>query len=166
MEKLVFNPEGLKQQAAGDKKLNKQLFKVLRKIKPSLLDKKITALHAHYMGKMECLDCGNCCKSISPAVNDRDIERIGKFLKKKPSEVLTQYLKLDEDGDYVFPVQPCPFLGADNYCSIYDARPKACREYPHTDRSKQHQILHITAQNIAICPVVFDIVKELRQEFS
>jgi Fe-S-cluster containining protein len=166
MEKLVFDPEGLRQQASGEKKQNKQLFKTLRKIKPSVLDNRINALHDHYMGNMDCLECGNCCKSISPAVHDKDIERIAKYLKKKPSEVVSTYFNMDEDGDYIFPVQPCPFLGSDNYCSIYTARPKACREYPHTDRSKQHQILNITANNIAVCPVVHQIVTELRDEFS
>lgn len=29
---------------------------------------------------------------------------------------------------------PCPLLGRDNYCAVYADRPKACREYPHTDR--------------------------------
>lgn len=166
MEKLVFDPESLKQLASGEQKQNKRLFKLIQKIKPSVLDRKMNDLHDHYMGNMDCLECGNCCKSISPAVNDRDIDRISKFLMKKPSEIVRTYFKIDEDGDYIFPVQPCPFLGTDNYCSIYAARPKACREYPHTDRSKQHQILNITAKNIAICPVVHQIVRELREEYS
>lgn len=166
MRELIFDPESLRQQAAGEKKQNQQLFKALRKIKSSILDEKIKSLHDHYMGRMDCLECGNCCQSISPAVNDKDIDRIARFLKKKPSEVLIQYFKLDEEGDYIFPSQPCPFLGADNYCSIYKVRPKACREYPHTDRSKQHQILSITLENCAVCPVVYDIVKDLKREFS
>lgn len=46
------------------------------------------------------------------------------------------YLRVDEDNDKVFKSMPCPFLGEDNLCSIYDIRPKACREFPHTDRKK------------------------------
>ncbi len=165
MEELVFDPESLKQRAAGEKKQHQLLFKKLQKIRPSILDKRITSLHDYYMGQMNCLDCGNCCKSISPAINDKDIDRIAKYLKKKPSKIVEQYLQMDEEGDYIFPSQPCPFLGADNYCSIYEARPKACREYPHTDRSKQGKILNITYNNIAVCPVVYDIVQELKKEF-
>ncbi len=163
---MVFDPEGLRQQATGENKQNKQLFKILRKIKPSVLDQRINTLHEQYMGEMDCLECGNCCKSISPAVKDKDIDRIAKFLKMKPSEVVSTYFHLDEDGDYVFPDHPCPFIGSDNYCSIYSARPKACREYPHTDSSKQHKILNITVNNIAVCPVVHQIVSQLRDEFS
>ena len=41
-----------------------------------------------------------------------------------------EFLQVDEDGDKVFKSMPCPFLGGDNLCSIYDVRPKACREFP------------------------------------
>jgi Fe-S-cluster containining protein len=58
------------------------------------------------------------------------------------------YLLLDEEHDYVFRQQPCPFLGVDNYCSIYEVRPKACREYPHTDRDKFHQLLNLSSFHV------------------
>ncbi len=117
------------------------------------------------MELIDCLDCGNCCKSISPAVKDSDIARLSKYLKIKQSDIVEKYFLLDEDGDYVFRNQPCPFLGEDNYCSVYSARPKACREYPHTDRVKMQQILNITHKNISVCPIVYEIVKELREEY-
>ena len=86
-------------------------------------------------------------------------------MKIKPSEITEKYFILDDEEDYVFRSQPCPFLGEDNYCSVYDARPKACRKYPHTDRVKIHQILDITYRNISVCPVVYEIVKELKQDY-
>jgi hypothetical protein len=72
-------------------------------------------------------------------------------------------LRIDEDKDYVLQSVPCTFLGADNYCSIYDVRPKACREFPHTDRKKFQQISHLTMQNVAICPAAFNIVEEMKR---
>ena len=48
-------------------------------------------------------------------------------------ELIEQYLRLDEDGDYVVKTTPCPFLGSDNYCSIYDVRPSDCERFPYTD---------------------------------
>jgi Fe-S-cluster containining protein len=74
-------------------------------------------------------------------------------------------LRIDEDRDYVLQSVPCTFLGADNYCSIYQVRPKACREFPHTDRIKQHQLLKLTEKNIEVCPAVFEIVEKLKKEF-
>jgi uncharacterized protein len=58
---------------------------------------------------------------------------------------------------------PCAFLGADNYCSIYEARPRACREYPHTNRKKMHQILDLTMRNTQVCPAVLQIVERLEK---
>ncbi len=156
----------LKQKASGEKRENKELFKKLRKMRPSDLDERIHALHHKYTEEIDCLECGNCCKSLSPAVKDTDISRLSKYLKIKPSDLTEQYFIIDEDGDYVFKTQPCPFLGEDNFCSVYDARPRACREYPHTDRVKIHQIMDITFQNISVCPIVYEIVREMKHDNS
>ena len=75
--------------------------------------------------------------------------------------MITTYLRMDEEGDYVLQKSPCAFLGTDNYCSIYDIRPLACREYPHTDRKNIHQILDLTLKNTEVCPAVADIVVKL-----
>jgi len=65
---------------------------------------------------------------------------------------------MDEEEDYVLKSSPCSFLEKDNSCSIYDVRPLACREYPHTDRKNMFQVLEITAENSLICPAVARIV--------
>ena len=166
MDKLVFNAQGLKQKVSGEKKQNQALFKRLEKLRPSVLDEKIHTLHEYYSEKIDCLECGNCCKSISPAMIDKDIVRIAKCLKRKPSVLAEKYMEIDKDGDYIFKSQPCPFLDEDNYCEVYNSRPRACREFPHTDRTHQQQILEITFKNISICPIVYEIVQELKSEFS
>jgi hypothetical protein len=43
---------------------------------------------------------------------------------------------------------------------------KACREYPHTDRHKQHQILNLTRKNAEVCPAVFEIVERLKSKIG
>ncbi|NBU47652.1 MAG: YkgJ family cysteine cluster protein, partial [Flavobacteriales bacterium] len=65
---------------------------------------------------------------------------------------------------YVLKSSPCTFLGDDNYCNIYEVRPLACREYPHTDRKNMFQILDLTAQNSKICPAVSRIVQKITLE--
>lgn len=76
-------------------------------------------------------------------------------------DFISQHLYMDEDRDYVFRQTPCPFLMADNYCCVYENRPRACREYPHTDRTRFYQILNLTLKNCEVCPVVFAITDEL-----
>ena len=128
-------PELAKEKLAESKKY----FQKLKKRTPKNLDVVIQDLHEKEFKKTDCLTCGNCCKTASPIFTNKDIERISKYFKMKVHKFTEQYLMLDEDNDYVLQSVPCTFLGADNYCSIYEVRPKACREFPHTDRKKFQQ---------------------------
>ena len=59
----------------------------------------------------------------------------------KAHQFIVQYLDRDTDNFYVLKSAPCSFLDLnDNSCFIYDVRPKACKEYPHTNRRKFIQI--------------------------
>ena len=142
---------------------NKVFFARLKKKNPKNLDKIVQKLHDEVFQKIDCLDCANCCKSISPTLYDNDINRLAKHLKIKPSQFVEKYLYLDEEGDYVFKETPCPFLLPDNYCMVYESRPKACRKYPHTDRPRFYQVLNLTLKNSLICPAVFEIIERLKQ---
>ena len=149
--------------AESKKKENKKLLQQLKKQKPKELDQTINELHEQAFEIIDCLECANCCKSISPSVKDNDIQKMAKSLKMKPSGVVESYLHLDNEKDYVMNVSPCPFLMADNYCRIYDSRPLACKGYPHTDHHKMHQILELTLKNTKICPAVCYIFEELKK---
>lgn len=76
------------------------------------------------------------------------------------------YLYLDDEKDYVLKSSPCPFLGADNKCIVYENRPKACREYPHTDRKRMYQITDLTFKNTLVCPAVSQIVRKLDESYN
>ena len=151
--------------AQSKKKENKKLLQKLKKIKPKELDRIINNLHEEAFKVIDCLECANCCKSISPAVKDHDIQKISKSLKIKPSAVVDKFMYLDDEQDYVMNIHPCPFLMADNYCCIYESRPQACKEYPHTDRKKMHQILDLTLKNTKICPAICYIFEELKHKY-
>lgn len=127
------------------------------------LDKRVHAIHEAVFANISCLDCANCCRSLGPRIIDADIRRISSTLRLKPSVFVERYLMIDEDGDYIFRSMPCPFLGADNYCAIYSVRPKACREYPHTDQRRVYQVLKLCLKNSSICPAVFEILERLRK---
>ena len=152
---------------AGDKlKENKLFFKKLKNKPPKQLDSIMQELHDEEFSKTDCLKCANCCKTTGPLFTEKDIERIAKHFKIKPRQFIDMYLRIDEDLDYVLQSVPCTFLGTDNYCSIYEVRPKACREYPHTDRKKFHQISNLTIKNLYICPAAFNIVEEMKKRIK
>ena len=151
-------------QRASDKLVeNKKFFAKLKKRPPKDLDYLMQELHQVEFERTDCLQCANCCKTTGPLFTDADINRIAKHLRLKPSDFIEQYLRIDEDNDYVLQEVPCAFLGSDNYCSIYPVRPKACREFPHTNRKKFHKITHLTLKNVAVCPAAFNIVEAMKK---
>ena len=148
---------------AKDKQVeNKKFFEKLKKKTPKNLDYLMQELHKAEFKKTDCLTCANCCKTTGPLFTLADIERIAKYLKQKPQQFISQYLEIDEDKDYVLQSVPCTFLDNENACMIYDVRPKACREFPHTDRKKFQQITDLTLKNIAICPATYRIVEQMK----
>ena len=152
---------------AKDKhKENKTFFTKLKKRPPKQLDYVMQELHESEFERTDCLECANCCKTTGPLFTPKDVERIAKHFKMKQQQFIDRYLRIDEEHDYVLKSVPCTFLGADNYCSIYDVRPKACREFPHTDRRKFQQIAHLTLKNVAICPAAFNIVEDMKRRLK
>ncbi|MGM0635894.1 MAG: YkgJ family cysteine cluster protein [Bacteroidota bacterium] len=156
----------LPKKAKDKQKTHKKFFAKLKKRPPRNLDYVMQSLHEEEFAKTNCLNCANCCKTTGPLFTDKDINRIAKFLKLKPKQFIEKYLRVDEENDYVLQELPCPFLDEDNYCLIYEVRPKACAEFPHTDRKKFHQISNLTLKNVAICPAAFSIIEKMRERIQ
>ena len=123
--------------------------------------KQLPDLHEEAFSKIDCLQCARCCKQYSPRFKTPDIKRISRLLKMKESVFIDTYLKLDEDGDYVVKSTPCPFLGADNHCSIYEDRPSDCRRFPYTDEDVFLKRPRITLKNASFCPAVYYVLERL-----
>ena len=157
---------GLPQKAKDKHKEHKKFFQKLKKKPPRNLDREMQELHDAEFRRTDCLSCANCCKTTGPLFTARDIERISKHFRLKPQKFIEQYLRIDEDNDHVLQQLPCPFLGADNFCSIYDVRPKACAEFPHTNRKDFHKISSLTMKNVAICPAAMNIVEEMMKRMK
>jgi len=145
------------------KKENQIFLKKLKQQNPRKLDAAFHELHQNVFEEIDCLTCANCCKTTSPIFKQKDIELLAKKLKYSPSDFIQKYLHVDADGDYVLNNSPCPFLDDENYCTVYEYRPTACREYPHTNRKKMFQLLDLTYKNTMVCPAVFEIVERLKQ---
>lgn len=151
--------------AEDQKKINKEFLQKIGKSKPKNLDETFQKLHDETFAEVDCLECANCCKTTSPIFQNGDIERVAKALKMKVADFISEYLHLDDEYDYVLNHAPCPFLGHDNKCIVYHHRPTACREYPHTDRKRMHQIMNLTYQNTMVCPAVSRIVHHMQSMF-
>lgn len=156
----------LPKEAKDKHKENKTFFTKLKKRPPKQLDYLMQELHEEEFERTDCLKCANCCKTTGPLFTDKDVDRIAKHFRMKTQQFVDQFLRVDEDKDYVLKSVPCTFLDEENYCSIYEVRPKACREFPHTDRKKFQQISNLTLKNVAICPAAFNIVEEMKKRIK
>jgi Fe-S-cluster containining protein len=126
--------------------------------------KALPDLHEEAFEKIDCLQCANCCKNYSPRFKTPDIKRISKHLKMRESEFIDKYLRVDGDGDFVVNERPCPFLGADNYCSIYDERPSDCRRFPYTDEDVFIKRKELTLKNSTFCPITYYVLEKLMEK--
>ena len=143
----------------------KKYFAKLRKKSPKKLDIIMQELHDNEFANTDCLTCANCCKTTSPIFTDKDVARISKYFRMKEHKFITTYLQRDEDDFLVLRQAPCTFLDEmDNTCTIYDVRPKACSEYPHTNRKRFVQLTHLTLKNTEVCPAAFNIVEGLKKK--
>ncbi|HET6994220.1 MAG TPA: YkgJ family cysteine cluster protein [Chitinophagaceae bacterium] len=142
------------------RKLYKQF---LQKAEKNKVLKQLPALHEEAFEKIDCLQCANCCKNYSPRFKTPDIKRISKHLGMKESDFIEKYLRVDEEGDFVAKSTPCPFLGADNYCSIYDQRPSDCQRFPYTDEDVIIKRQALTLKNSEFCPITYFVIERLME---
>ncbi len=158
--------EFYKKQALIKHKDHKKFLDGLKKKPPKNLDYAVQETHNEVFEEIDCLQCANCCKTTGPLFTEKDIERIAKHLRMRPADFENKFLRVDEDHDKVLQNLPCWFLNEDNTCSIYEVRPKACREFPHTDRKKIYQINHLTLKNKVICPAAYTFLEKLPQNLK
>lgn len=127
------------------------------------LDQKVQQLHDEVFDEVDCLACANCCKTTPPIVLKSDVKRIAKFLNMPPKTFIKKHLIEDVNRELIMNYVPCTFLQDDHKCSIYEVRPRACRNYPHTDEANFGRRAKLNAHNTIVCPATYEIVKRLRE---
>ena len=158
---VTINLENWEEKSAENTKKYKHF---LQRADKNKVLKQLPKLHEEAFSKIDCLDCAACCKNYSPRFKTPDIKRISKLLRLKESVFIDTYLTLDNDGDYVSKTAPCPFLGDDNYCSIYDHRPSDCHRFPYTDEDVLLKRPVITLKNATFCPAVYFVLEKLTEK--
>lgn len=139
----------------------KQYKQLLQRADKNKVLRALPDLHEQAFEQVDCLQCANCCKNYSPRFKTPDIKRIARSLRMKEGDFIHTYLRIDEDGDYVLQRKPCAFLGADNYCSIYEVRPSDCERFPYTDEDVLLKRPALTLKNSSFCPAVYFVMEHL-----
>ena len=144
-----------------NKEQQKKFKSYLERADKNKVLKQLPRLHEEAFEKIDCLQCAACCKNYSPRFKTPDVKRISKHLGLKESAFIETYLNVDEEGDFVVKTRPCPFLGGDNCCSIYDVHPSDCARFPYTDEDVFIKRQKLTFKNASFCPIVVYVLDGL-----
>jgi uncharacterized protein len=126
------------------------------------LDGMVAEHLAAVTAKIDCCACANCCRVMSPTLSGRDLRRLADHLRLSRAKLISDHLRPAEDKDtYIFKQTPCPFL-RDQRCDVYDARPDACRSFPHLQKREFRSRLTQVVENCSICPIVFNVFERLK----
>ncbi len=160
----AVNLRSFKQKVRFNKvRLKKFLTKVLKE-QPRGLDKLAADTEKEVWKEVDCLTCANCCKTMSPTFNAKDLKRISAHLNMSVQEFKDKWLYFDKkDKDWMNKKQPCQFLNLkDNKCSIYALRPDDCAGFPHLAKKKMTDYMHVHRQNIEYCPATYRMVEKMK----
>jgi uncharacterized protein len=164
MRPSTVNLRTFKNLVSGNKKRLRTFLARLEK-KPVATVKLIT-LEANELAwaKTDCLDCANCCKTMSPTYTKKDITRISKFLGMTARTFTEKWLYKDRTGDWMNKKQPCQFLDLKtNMCNVYEVRPRDCAGFPYHGTKSIRDYGHVFKQNVEFCPATYRLV-EIMQE--
>jgi hypothetical protein len=162
----MISPEELKNLAKKSEGQNKTFFRNIKPGKANSLDKITHLENDKVFAKINCLDCAYCCKHLGPRLTQKDIREMAHALNLKETVFEKKYIRIDEDGDYIFNALPCPFLDSENYCLVYENRPRACRDYPHTHQPEVLRKKTIHIKNTFYCPAVFEIFENVKKTWK
>jgi uncharacterized protein len=138
------------------------------KLSNKKLDKLVADISRRVWATIDCTACANCCKTLHPAFSDQDQRIIAEKLGLSVEQFRQNYLELTtDDGESVWQIRrsPCPFL-ENNKCTIYEDRPKNCREYPYLyDPEFSSRTLEMIERTYT-CPIVFEVIEELKAHLN
>lgn len=129
------------------------------------LDKQFKRLHEKYFKIYDCKKCRNCCKKIGISMNENELDNICSYLNINREKFIKE--NLDENyGEYSFKEHKCKFLDENNNCKIEKCLPRTCKEYPYTNEKERLCSLYSVIANAGVCPVVYEILEDLKKEYN
>lgn len=162
------NLRSFKAKARHRKTAMRRFLTKLEKQAPRGLDQQIAVLEKEVWKETDCLSCANCCKTMTPTYNPKDLKRISAHFNMTIPEFKKKYLKQERGGerDWMNKWTPCQFLNLeDNKCSIYAIRPEDCAGFPHLSK-KFRDYVHIHKQNVEYCPATYKLVEKMQEKLE
>ncbi len=131
-------------------------------------DKKFRHIADEIEGKIDCMECANCCRVATVELQERDIEKLAKFFRLSISKFMKQYTTVSEEEGVILQrteEQGCVFLSG-NECTVYEARPSTCVDFPHVVRGRgslQSRMWQFIDRAV-YCPIVYNSLEAFKDE--
>jgi Fe-S-cluster containining protein len=131
------------------------------------VERRLSVIAQQMEEQIDCTQCANCCRLATTQVQDRDIERLARYLGLTPKECKQRYtVESAEEGRILRRTESgCIFLEG-NLCSIYEARPRTCQLFPHLVKgngSLLSRMWHMPDRAV-YCPIVFNTLEQFKVE--
>ena len=164
---LTVNLRSFRRQVTLNKRRMKNFLSRLEKKATRGLDEVAADADRAAWQRTDCLDCANCCKTMSPTYTRKDIRRISAHLGMSERAFREKWLYKDKTGDWMNVKQPCQFLDLKtNMCSIYAVRPRDCAGFPHHHKKMDSGYMQMYKQNIEYCPATYRLVEGMMERLA
>lgn len=96
-------------------------------------------------------------------LTEENISPVAEKLNVSTADFKNKYVEESLQGQMIMNTIPCHFLN-ENRCSVYAERFTECRDFPHLHKNNFKGRLFGTLIHYAMCPIVFNVVEELKTE--
>ncbi|MBI4875021.1 MAG: YkgJ family cysteine cluster protein [Acidobacteria bacterium] len=125
-------------------------------------------LAAEIQKRFDCTQCANCCRYTAVDVSPAEIAAIACHLGESAGDIVHRHTAPDPADSTARILlnrhDACTFLHR-NLCLIYDARPAACRGFPHLSRG-DHSLgarLESLCRHAWFCPIVYNALESYKR---
>jgi Fe-S-cluster containining protein len=119
--------------------------------------------------EIDCTICANCCRVATAKLTERDVEHLARFLGISAARLLAEYtVENEEEGRILRRTDSgCVFLSG-NECTVYEARPEACRRFPHMVRGNGSIVSRMWefVDRACYCPIVYNSLEAFKEEMG
>ena len=137
----------------------------LKQLDSVYVDKIVHPINELITQKVDCTQCGNCCKSLMINITAEESESLAKLFQTDIVAIKEKYIEESQQGQMIMNTIPCHFLQGTT-CSIYEHRFTECRQFPHLHKPDFTGRLFGTLMYYAICPIIFNVIEELKEKLE
>ena len=165
MQQLVTDRNFIKQQSETKEEENDAFRFYLKGINSDELDKKVHQINDYVTPQIDCTECGACCRKLMINVTAQENIKVAAHLNISPQQFRDNYLEESLQGKLIINTIPCHFL-ANSKCTVYENRFTECRAFPHLHESNFKGRLFGTLIHYAMCPIIFNVIEQLKIELG